>query len=94
MTPEQAFATEEPATERVSSIPPSSQLGQLAQVSQEMAPQVYARKQHLQQQVQQLRIEIDQTSKAREVAAITESVYFQQLLGKAKKFRNRGRNNE
>jgi tetratricopeptide (TPR) repeat protein len=94
MTPEQAFATEEPATERVSSIPPSTQLGQLAQVSQEMAPQVYARKQHLQQQVQQLRIEIDQTSKAREVAAITESVYFQQLLGKAEKFRNRGRNNE
>jgi tetratricopeptide (TPR) repeat protein len=94
MTPEQAFATEEPVTKQVSSIPPSSQLGQLAQASQEMARQVYARKQHLQQQVQQLRIEIDQTSKTREVAAITESVYFQQLLSKAKKFRNRGRKDE
>ena len=38
----------------------SDELGQLAQVFQEMALQVYAREQHLQQQVQQLRIEIDQ----------------------------------
>ena len=37
----------------------SDELGQLAQVFQEMALQVYAREQRLQQQVQQLRIEID-----------------------------------
>jgi DNA-binding response OmpR family regulator len=67
----------------------SDELGQLAQVFQEMANQVYAREQRLQQQVQQLRIEIDQTRKTREVADITESDYFQQLLGKADELRNR-----
>ena len=70
------------------------ELGQLAQVFQEMARQVYAREQQLQQQVQQLRIEIDQVRKAREVADITESEYFQQLLGKADELRNRARADE
>jgi hypothetical protein len=56
-----------------------------------MARQVYAREQQLKQQVQQLRIEIDQARKAREVAEITESDYFQQLLGKADELRNRAR---
>jgi two-component system cell cycle response regulator len=70
------------------------ELGQLAQVFQEMARQVYAREQQLKQQVQQLRIEIDQTRKAREVADITESEYFQQLLGKAEDLRSRVRLDE
>jgi len=69
----------------------SDELGQLALVFQEMARQVYAREQQLKQQVQQLRIEIDQVRKAREVAEITESDYFQQLLGKAEELRNRTR---
>src|SRR6266513_820286 len=72
----------------------SDELGQLAQVFQEMARQVYAREQHLQRQVQQLRIEIDQERRAREVADITESDYFQQLLGKADELRNRARADE
>src|SRR3989440_5942995 len=67
----------------------SDELGQLAQVFQEMARQVYAREQQLQRQVQQLRIEIDQARKTRDVADITESEYFQQLLGKAQELRNR-----
>ncbi len=67
----------------------SDELGQLAQVFQEMAIQVYDRERRLQQQVQQLRIEIDQARKTREVADITESEYFQQLLGKADELRNR-----
>src|SRR5947207_4802071 len=67
----------------------SDELGQLALVFQEMARQVYAREQQLQRQVQQLRIEIDHAKKAREVAEITESDYFQQLLGKADELRNR-----
>src|SRR5438132_12594223 len=69
----------------------SDELGQLALVFQEMARQVYAREQQLKRQVQQLRIEIDQARKAREVAEITESDYFQQLLGKAEELRNRTR---
>jgi len=72
----------------------SDELGQLAQVFQAMARQVYAREQHLQQQVQQLRIEIDHARKAREVEEITESDYFQQLLGKAEELRNRTRIDE
>jgi len=72
----------------------SDELGQLALVFQEMARQVYAREQHLQRQVQQLRIEIDQERRAREVADITESEYFQQLLGKAKELRNRIKDHE
>ncbi len=72
----------------------SDELGQLAQVFQEMARQVYAREQQLQRQVQQLRIEIDQERRAREVADITESEYFQQLLGKADELRNRARADE
>jgi two-component system cell cycle response regulator len=72
----------------------SDELGQLALVFQEMARQVYAREQQLQRQVQQLRIEIDQERRAREVAEITESDYFQQLLGRADELRNRIKDNE
>jgi len=70
------------------------ELGQLAQVFQDMARQIYAREQQLKQQVQQLRIEIDQARKAREVAEITESDYFQQLLSKADELRNRIKDEE
>jgi two-component system, cell cycle response regulator len=72
----------------------TDELGELALVFQEMARQVYAREQHLQRQVQQLRIEIDQARKASEVADITESDYFQHLLGKADALRNRVRAEE
>jgi two-component system, cell cycle response regulator len=72
----------------------SDGLGQLALVFQEMARQVYARERQLKQQVQQLRIEIDHVRKAREVADITESEYFQQLLGKADELRNKARADE
>jgi len=69
----------------------NDELGQLALVFQEMARQVYAREQQLQRQMQRLRIEIDQERRAREVAEITESDYFQQLLGRAEELRNRAR---
>ncbi|MBV8883623.1 MAG: PAS domain S-box protein [Chroococcidiopsidaceae cyanobacterium CP_BM_RX_35] len=41
----------------------------------------------LKQQLQELKIEIDQTKRAREVAAITETDYFQQLLEEADSLR-------
>ncbi len=69
----------------------SDELGQLAQVFQVMARQVYAREQQLQREVQQLHIEIDQERRAHEVSDITESEYFQQLLGKADELRKRAR---
>jgi len=64
-------------------------LGQLARVFQRMAREVYAREQRLKEEVQQLRIEIDEVRKAREVAEITDSGYFQNLRTKAKDARNK-----
>jgi DNA-binding response OmpR family regulator len=58
-------------------------LGQLARVFQRMAAEVYAREQRLKQQVQQLRIELDEARQARQVAEITESDYFLQLQATA-----------
>jgi two-component system cell cycle response regulator len=64
-------------------------LGQLARVFQNMARQVYAREQSLRQQLQELRIEIDEVKKARQVAEITETEYFRDLCAKAQRLRER-----
>jgi two-component system cell cycle response regulator len=64
-------------------------LGQLARVFQKMARQVYAREQRLRQQVQELRVEIDEVKKARQVAEITETEYFRELCAKAERLRQR-----
>ena len=66
-------------------------LGQLGRVFQRMAREVYAREQSLKQQVQELRIQIDEVKKAREVAEITESDYFRTLKERAQHLRGRGR---
>jgi two-component system, cell cycle response regulator len=63
-------------------------LGQLARVFQRMAREVYAREQALKKQVQQLRIEIDETRAARQVAEITETDYFQDLQRKVDQLRS------
>jgi CheY-like chemotaxis protein len=62
-------------------------LGQLARVFQSMARQVYAREQSLRQQVHELRVEIDEARKARQVAEITETEYFRELYAKAQRMR-------
>ncbi len=64
-------------------------LGQLARVFQIMARQVYAREAQLKQQVELLRIEIDEVKKAREVEEITQTDYFRNLADKAQKLRAR-----
>lgn len=64
-------------------------LGQLARVFQKMARQVYAREERLKQQVQELRIEIDEVKKAHQVAEITETDYFRDLSQKAQRLRER-----
>jgi two-component system, cell cycle response regulator len=63
------------------------ELGQLGRVFQRMAREVYAREQSLKQQVQELRIQIDEAKKAREVAEITESDYFRDLKERARHLR-------
>ncbi len=66
-------------------------LGQLSRVFQRMAREVYSREQSLRQQVQELRIQIDETTKAREVAEITGSEYFRGLKDRAPQLRGEGR---
>ncbi len=61
----------------------SDALGSLARVFQRMAREVQAREVRLQQQVRDLRIEIDEVRQAQKVAEITESDYFQKLRGQA-----------
>ena len=65
----------------------SDALGQLARVFQTMAQEVAAREQRLRREVQQLRIEIDETRAARQVEEITESDYFQRLQKKIDELR-------
>jgi methyl-accepting chemotaxis protein len=64
------------------------ELGQLAQLFQTMVREVIMREQRLKQQIKTLRIEIDENRKAREVAEIADSDYFQELQEKAKDFRS------
>src|SRR5215470_3022588 len=63
------------------------ELGQLARVFQRMAQEIADREEQLKQQIQVLRIEIDQAKKARQVSEITETEYFQELRKKAKELR-------
>ena len=64
-------------------------VGQLARVFQRMAREVRAREERLQRQVHELRIEVDEAKRAREVAAITETDYFRNLQEQARQFRSR-----
>ncbi|GIV98027.1 MAG: hypothetical protein KatS3mg057_2684 [Herpetosiphonaceae bacterium] len=66
-------------------------LGQLARVFERMATEVVAREQHLRQQVQELRIEIDAAKKLRQVAEITDTEYFRELQRKVKQLRGGSR---
>ncbi len=59
------------------------ELGRLARVFERMASEVRAREQRLKSQVEQLRLEIDEARKARQVADITESDHFARIVQKA-----------
>lgn len=58
-------------------------LGQLARVFQKMAREVRLREQKLQQQVEQLKIVLDESRQEKRVAEITDSEYFKILQGEA-----------
>jgi DNA-binding response OmpR family regulator len=80
------------AAERLSDVMlRTDELGGLARVFQRMAVEVQAREQRLKQQIQELRIEIDEVKKAQQVAEITETDYFYQLKQRAKELRGRGK---
>lgn len=63
-------------------------LGQLARVFQRMIHEVYVREKRLQEQVQELRIEVDKARQAQQVHKITGTDYFQQLRHKASDLRD------
>ena len=63
-------------------------LGRLARVFERMAREVHAREQRLKQQVQELRIEVDQARQSQQVSKITSTGYFRELRGKADDLRN------
>ena len=63
-------------------------LGQLARLFQRMERAVSAREQRLRQELQELRIVIDETKQARQVAEITETDYFQRLREQASVLRD------
>lgn len=65
------------------------EFGQLARTFQAMGQQVVIREQTLKQEVQELRIEIDETKKSRAVAEITDSEFFKELQSKASRMRQR-----
>jgi CRP-like cAMP-binding protein len=65
----------------------SDALGQLARIFQRMARQVYVREQQLEQQVQELRIEVNQAQSRDQVRDITESEFFVELQHKAQSLR-------
>jgi len=65
------------------------ELAHLARVFGRMAVEVQAREERLKRQVEELRIEIDEVKKAKQVAEITETEYFQDLREHAAKMRER-----
>ena len=66
-------------------------MGGLARVFSRMASEVQAREQRLQQQLAELRVEVDHARLEREVSSITESDFFTDLQRKAAELRGRRR---
>ena len=56
-----------------------------------MVGKVYQREQTLRRQVEELKIEIDEVKRKKQVSEIVESDFFQDLQAKARRMRSRGR---
>lgn len=67
------------------------EFGQLARVFQEMARQIAEKQQKLKRQVSALKIEIDDVKRKKQVEAIVETDFFQDLTTKASNLRRRSR---
>jgi len=67
------------------------ELKQLARVFQNMVRQVYAREEKLKQQVQELKIEIDEVKRKKQVKEIVDTDFFQDLQTKARNIRQQRR---
>ncbi|WP_204141899.1 cache domain-containing protein [Halomicronema sp. CCY15110] len=67
------------------------EIGQLARIFRKMAIQVHQREEKLRLQVQNLRVEIDETKRSQQVKEIVDTDFFRDLAVKAKALRNRDR---
>lgn len=67
----------------------SDEIGTLANVFQIMVDKVRQREENLKQQVAELKIEIDHAKRQKQVSEIVDSDFFQDLVVKARKMRNR-----
>lgn len=67
----------------------TDELGQLARVFQRMVEQVKAREQKLKQQVEELKIEIDRSKQAQQVADIVEAESFQTIKQKLQRMKEK-----
>ncbi|HEX2988057.1 MAG TPA: HAMP domain-containing protein, partial [Chloroflexota bacterium] len=65
------------------------ELGKMARVFARMAKEIHVREDRLKSQVAQLKIEIDEAKRARQVQEITDTDYFQNLRGRAQQLRTR-----
>ena len=65
------------------------EISTLSQTIESMTSKVYQRERDLRRQVQELRIEIDETKRASQLEEIVETDFFRDLLSKAKQMRNR-----
>jgi GAF domain-containing protein len=83
MTHEQAAAIEAEFRETLA----RDELSSLVQAFGRMAREVIQREENLKRQVAELNIQVDQARKARQVAEITETQYFQNLKKKARELR-------
>jgi HAMP domain-containing protein len=64
------------------------ELGQLASTFRQMASEVYARTLHLKQEVQELRIEVDEAKRQQHVQQVVETEFFQKLQEQARALRS------
>jgi len=70
------------------------EIGTLGRVFEGMVDKVYKREQSLNRQVKELKIEIDQAKRQKQVGDIVESEFFQELHAKAQKMRQQKTKNE
>lgn len=80
--------------EQIQAMEGNDEVTHLGQVFARMAAEVIARERKLQQQVQELRIEVDRVRQEQAVSEITDTEYFQELQQKVDQLRSRSRRSQ
>ena len=72
----------------------TDELGYLTRVFQQMAREIQVREQELRQQLQQLRIEVDEVKRRQQVASVVGTEFFRDLQAKARAMRQEEKRDE